>query len=89
MIILVFSSGNEVWLSWKLSAEERFPDPRHNNKVSGAYVTGGARIHLYVFLDRLQENAIYCNKDSVIFIQTSAEPCSIAKGDNFETCIPN
>jgi len=46
----------------------------HTNEVIGAYITAGARIHLYRFLDRLQKNAIYCDTDSVIFIQPSAEP---------------
>ena len=51
------------------------------NEVIGAYVTAGARIHLYGFLDQLQEKAIYCDTDSVIFIQPSGEPWPIAKGD--------
>jgi len=51
------------------------------NEVIGAYVTAGARIHLYSFLDRLQENANFCNPDSVIFIQPSGEPWPIATGD--------
>ena len=38
-------------------------------------------MHLYGFLDRLQENAIYCDTDSVIFIQPSVEPWPIATGD--------
>jgi len=53
----------------------------HTNEVIGAYVTAGARIHLYSFLDRLQENAIYCDTDWVIFIQPSGEPCPIAIED--------
>jgi len=36
---------------------------------------------MYGFLDRLQENAIYCDNDCVIFIQPSAEPWPIAFGD--------
>ena len=58
----------------------------HTNEVFGVYVTGGARMHLYVFLDRLQENAIYCDTDSSIFIQPGAEPCPIATGDKLGTC---
>ena len=57
------------------------PNLRHTNEVIGAYVTVGARIHLYRFLDRLQENAIYCNMDSFIFIQPSGEPWPISTGD--------
>jgi hypothetical protein len=36
---------------------------------------------MYSFLDQLQEKAIYCDTDSVIFIQPSGEPWPIATGD--------
>jgi len=51
---------------------------------SGAYVTAGARIHLYGFLDKLQEKAIYRDTDSVIFIQPGqgCEPTLKKTGDN-------
>jgi len=75
---LVYDSVNVVWLSWKLSVEEYVLNVRNTNEVIGAYVTAGARIHLYGFLDRLQENAMYCDRDSIIFIQPSAEPWPIA-----------
>jgi hypothetical protein len=75
------ASDDVVWLSWELSAEERVPNIPHTNEVIGAYVTAGARIHLYRFLDLVQENAIYCDTNSKIFIQPSAEPWSIAKTD--------
>jgi len=42
----------------------------------GAYVTTGAKIHLYRYLDRLQENAMYCDTVSVIHI-----PALIETGD--------
>jgi hypothetical protein len=79
---LEFASDDVVWLSWKISAEERVPYLPHTNEVIGAYVTAGTRFHLYGFLDRLQENAIYCDTDSVIFIQSSGEPWPIATGEN-------
>jgi hypothetical protein len=66
---LAFASDDVVCLSWKMSAEENVPYLRHTNEIIGAYVTAGARIHLYRFLDRLQENAIFCDTDSVIFTQ--------------------
>ena len=64
-----------------MSAEKYVPYLPHTNEVIGAYVTAGARILLYSFLDRLQENAIYCDTDSFIFIQPSGEPWPIATGD--------
>ena len=61
-------------------AEEDVPSLRHTNEVIGAYVTAGARIHLYSYLDRLQERAIYCDTDSVIYIQPKDEPSLIEPG---------
>ena len=45
------------------------PTLRHTNEIIGAYVTTGARINLYRYLDRLGEDAMYCDTDSVIYIQ--------------------
>jgi hypothetical protein len=82
---LAFATNDVVRLSWKLSAEEYVPYLTHTNVVIGDYVTADARIHLYSFLDRLQENEIYCNTDSFIFIQPSAEPWPIATVDKLGT----
>ena len=62
-------------------AEEDVPNLRHTNEVIGAYVTAGARIHLYRYPDRLRENAIYCDTDSVIYNQPRDEPALIETGD--------
>ena len=63
--------------SWK-----RVTSLRHTNEVIGAYVTAGARLHLYRHLGRLQEKALYCDTDSVIFIQPRDEPQLVEIGDN-------
>ena len=55
---MLFASDDVVWISWQYSADERVLSLRHN-EVIDAYVTAGARIHLYGFLDKLQEKAIY------------------------------
>ena len=78
---LAFANDDVVWLSWILLAEERVPDLTHTNKVIGDYVTAGARISLYGFLNRLQENEIYLDTGSVIFIQPSAKSWPTATGD--------
>jgi len=36
---------------------------------------------LYRYLDRLRENAIYCDRNSVIYIQQQDEPALIETGD--------
>jgi hypothetical protein len=65
------------------------PNLHHTSEVIGAYVTAGAIIYLYGIIERLQENAIYCDTDSVIFNHTSAEPWSTATADKLGTCSPN
>ena len=65
---LIFASDDVVWTSWRYIEEERIPNLRHTNKVKGAYFTAGARLHLYKYLDILQERSIYCDTDSVIFV---------------------
>ena len=77
---MMFASDDVVWISWQSSSEERVPSLRHTNEVIGAYVTAGPRIHLYSYLDRLQDRAIYCDTDSVIFIQPTAEPALVETG---------
>jgi len=61
--------------------EEDVPSLRHTNEVTGAYVTAAARIPLYSYLYRLRENAIYCDTDSLIYIQPRDEHALIGTGD--------
>jgi hypothetical protein len=65
----MFASDDVVRISWQFSSEVRVPSLRHPNEVIGAFVTAGARIHLYSYLDNLQDKAIYCGTDSVLCIQ--------------------
>jgi hypothetical protein len=75
-----FASNAVVWISWRFCNEKLAPNLRHSNEVIGAYVTTGARIHLYSYLDRLEERAIYCDTDSVIYIQPRNEPALVETG---------
>ena len=79
---LAFGSVDVVNISWNRGAEEGVPNLPNTNEVIGDYVTAGAGIHLYRYLDRLGENAMYCDKYSVIYIQPSGEPSLIESGDN-------
>jgi hypothetical protein len=83
VVHLVFAIDEVVWVSWNFTAEERVGILRHTNEVIGAYVSAGAKINLYRYLDRLQEKTIYCDTDSVIFIQPRDEPRLVETGDNF------
>jgi len=79
---MMFASEDVVWISWQFSSEERVASLHHTNEVIGAFVTAGARIHLYSYLDRLQDKAIYCDTDSVLYIQPAGEPSLVKTGDN-------
>ena len=81
---MLFANDDVVLISWQYSADERVPSLRHTNEVMGAYVNAGARIHLYGFLDKLQEKAINTETDCAIFIQPGpkSEPTLIKTGDN-------
>jgi hypothetical protein len=79
---MMFASDDVVWISWQFSSEERVPSLRHTNEVIGAFVTAGARIHLYSYLNRLQDKAIYCDTDSVLYIQPNEGPALVETGDN-------
>jgi len=70
---LTIASDDVVWILWKYGAEQDVPSLRHTNGVIGTYVTVGARIHLYPYLDRLGKDAIYCDTDSVIYIQPKGD----------------
>ena len=59
----------------------RYPQPTSHEDVIGAYVSGGARLNLYKYLERLQERSIYCDTDSVIFVQPSGESPLVETGD--------
>jgi hypothetical protein len=74
LVSLMFASDEVVWVSWRFSDEEKIPNVKHTNEVLGAYVTAGARLRLYHFLDIPQENALYCDTDSIIFVQKENEP---------------
>ena len=54
---------------------------RHTNDVIGCYVTAGARLHLYSYLDKLQERALYTDTDSVLFIQPRDGAALVEIGD--------
>jgi hypothetical protein len=44
-------------------------------------VTAGARIHLYSYLDTLQDKAIYCVTDSAKYVQPLDKPSLVETGD--------
>ena len=65
----MFAGDIVVLLGWRHAEESRMQTLRHTNDIIGSYVTAGARLHLYGYLDKLQDRALYTNTDSVVFIQ--------------------
>jgi hypothetical protein len=79
---LIFANDQVVWISWRIAEDmEHVPSLRHKNDV-GSFVTAGGRMHLYRYLDRLQDRALYCDTDSVIYIQPRNEPALVETGHN-------
>jgi len=69
VVNLIFASDCVAWASWRYTAEEQAPGLRHINEVVAAYVACEGRMHLYANLDKLGERALYCDTESVIFVQ--------------------
>ena len=78
---LAFVTHDVVWASWLYIAEEKLSNLRYTKEVIGAHFIAGARIHLYGYLDRLQKRALYCDTESVIYIQPTAEPPLVKTGE--------
>jgi len=68
VVNLMFASDAVVWASCHFITEKKIPSLLHTNEVIVAYVTAGARLSLYSNLDRLQERALYCTTNSVLFV---------------------
>jgi hypothetical protein len=74
---VLFFSDDVVWAAWRYSDVEIVPNLRHTNVVVGAYVTAGACLRLYAYLDSLQDRSLYCDTNSVFYIQKDNEPALI------------
>ena len=77
----MFASESVVWASWRYTSEEQAPSLRYTNVVVSAYVACGGRMHLYAYLDNLGKRALYCDTDSVIFVQKTDEQALVECGD--------
>jgi len=78
---LLFARDGMVWLAWRHAEELRVQTLRHTSDVIGSYVTAGPRHHLYSYLDKLQERALYTDTDSVVFIQPRDGAALVEIGD--------
>lgn len=73
-------SDDALLVSYKLK-DECEEVQSYVNVVLVAYTTALARIHLYGYLDKLQERCLYYDTDSVIFTCDENEEC-LPLGDN-------
>jgi hypothetical protein len=78
---LLFASDKVVWIAWRCADADSVPKLPHTNDVIGSFVTAGARIHLYGYLDRLVDRALYFDTDSVIYVQPKDQPLLVETGD--------
>jgi len=85
---LAFSSDDVVWLSWKLSAEEKVPNPHYTNEVFGAYVIAGARIHLYSFLDSCKRTQSIATQIRLYLFSRVGKFGRSTQGTSWGTCNP-
>ena len=77
---LIFPNDDVVWVSWKHS-EDNIAAGENVNVAVAAYVTIQARLKLYEYLCELGECVLYCDSDSVIFIQNVDVPRKVRAGD--------
>jgi len=78
---LIFVSDHAVWISWQHADQRHAPPLKRINDVLASYVTAGARIHLYSYLNRLEEKALYCDTDSVVYVEPRVEPGLVETGE--------
>jgi hypothetical protein len=76
----IFPNEEVVWFSWKY-AEDNITSGKNVNVPIGAYVTTQARLKLYEYLNRLGQSVLYCDTDSVVYVQKTPEPPKVAIGD--------
>jgi hypothetical protein len=76
-----FASDNIMWIPWRYAEAVGVPNLPHTN-VIGSFVTAGALIHLYGYLGRLGDRALYCETDYIIFVQPRERPSLGETGDS-------
>jgi hypothetical protein len=78
---MLFANDNVVWIAWRYADANSVTNLPHTNDVICSFVTAGARIHLYGYLDRLGDRALYCDTDSVTYVQPKDKQPLVPTGD--------
>jgi hypothetical protein len=84
---LLFVSDDVVWAALHYSNDEIFPNLGHTNEVIGAYVKSRARLRLYAYLNSLQGRELYCDTESVFYIQKDRETSLIEYADSLGSMV--
>jgi len=69
-----------AWVSWKYR-EDNVASGKNFNVAVAAYVTTQTRFKLYEYLSKMGKSVLYCNIDSVIYVQKVDEPPKVTTGD--------
>jgi hypothetical protein len=77
---LIFPNEEVAWVSWKC-IEENVKPGKNVNVVVAAYVTAQARLKLYEYLEVLDRSVLYCDTESLIYIQKPGEDPKVKTGD--------
>ena len=70
---LILPNDEVAWVSWKY-CEDNVAVRKKVNVAVAAYMTTQGRIKLCEYLSKLGESVLYCDTDSVIFIQKDNYP---------------
>jgi len=65
---LIFPNEEVAWVSWKYS-DENVASGKNVNVAVAAYVTTQARLKLYEYLSKLGKSVLYCDTNSLIYVQ--------------------
>jgi len=77
---LIFPNEEVAWVSWKYS-EDNVTAGKNVNVAVAAYVITQARRKLYGYLSKLGKSVLYCDTESVIYVQKVDEPPKVTIGD--------
>ena len=77
---LVFPNNYVARVSWRYS-EDNVAARKNVNVAFAAYVKTQARLKLYNYLSKLGQYVLYCNTDSVIFVQKDNGSPIVKTGD--------
>lgn len=75
---MYFINENIVWVNWSYREEAKKHDvvmeARNLSLITGAYTTAQARLLLYEELSKIGERMLYCDTDSIIYVETINNP---------------